>query len=111
MHGGGAATPPHAPHGRDKKANHWEEDMDTDTGEEPVCRFCFESGDSEHGPLVSPCKCAGSLRFVHVKCLHRWQSQVMLSAASREARGRRSRFWGGRLLKAKGFGVEWAFEC
>ena len=58
-------------------------DMD-DTGE-PVCRFCFETGDDEQ-PLVSPCKCAGSLRYVHVKCLHRWQSQVMLSAASREVR-------------------------
>ena len=40
----------------------------------PVCRICFEGtpADDPSNPLVSPCHCAGSLRFIHVNCLRRW---------------------------------------
>ena len=34
----------------------------------PECRFCFESSE----PLINPCKCDGSLKFVHKKCLETW---------------------------------------
>ena len=40
----------------------------------PVCRICFEGtpADDASNPLVSPCHCAGSLRYIHVNCLRRW---------------------------------------
>ena len=40
----------------------------------PVCRICFEGtpADNPSNPLVSPCHCAGSLRYIHVDCLRRW---------------------------------------
>ena len=40
----------------------------------PLCRICFEGTPTEDpsNPLVSPCHCAGSLRYIHVNCLRRW---------------------------------------
>ncbi len=40
----------------------------------PLCRICFEGTpvDNPSNPLVSPCHCAGSLRYIHVDCLRRW---------------------------------------
>ncbi|KAA0722419.1 E3 ubiquitin-protein ligase MARCH1 [Triplophysa tibetana] len=36
-----------------------------------VCRICHCEGDEEC-PLITPCHCTGSLRFVHHTCLHQW---------------------------------------
>ncbi|XP_022518857.2 E3 ubiquitin-protein ligase MARCHF8-like isoform X2 [Astyanax mexicanus] len=36
-----------------------------------VCRICHCEGD-EDCPLITPCRCTGSLRFVHQACLHQW---------------------------------------
>uniref|UniRef100_A0A0K0FR82 RING-CH-type domain-containing protein n=1 Tax=Strongyloides venezuelensis TaxID=75913 RepID=A0A0K0FR82_STRVS len=41
-----------------------------------VCRFCF-SGDelySELGDWITPCKCSGSMKFVHRECFNTWMS-------------------------------------
>jgi hypothetical protein len=38
----------------------------------PVCRICFEPSDENQNILLSPCNCAGSLRYIHVDCLRRW---------------------------------------
>ena len=35
------------------------------------CRFCLSSNTSN--PFLSPCKCKGSLEFVHLKCLNHWR--------------------------------------
>ena len=35
------------------------------------CRICFE-GDSSENPLISPCECNGSVRYIHEKCLKEW---------------------------------------
>ena len=32
------------------------------------CRICFSSKDK----LISPCKCSGSIKYVHKKCLKKW---------------------------------------
>ena len=45
-----------------------------------ACRYCLDEGDE---PLVKPCECRGSSAFVHRSCLLRWQSQQMLSVASK----------------------------
>lgn len=38
------------------------------------CRFCLESDGEEDdtNPLVDPCDCKGSARYVHWNCLRRW---------------------------------------
>ena len=36
-----------------------------------VFRICHCEGDSEV-PLIAPCYCAGSLRYVHQACLQQW---------------------------------------
>eukprot|EP00931_Biecheleriopsis_adriatica_P011997 TRINITY_DN11309_c0_g1_i4.p1 TRINITY_DN11309_c0_g1~~TRINITY_DN11309_c0_g1_i4.p1 ORF type:complete len:950 (+),score=176.06 TRINITY_DN11309_c0_g1_i4:58-2850(+) len=39
---------------------------------QPSCRICF--GGSECGPLISPCLCRGSVRYVHADCLNTWRT-------------------------------------
>lgn len=40
--------------------------------EEPnLCRICADEG-TEDEPLISPCKCRGSIRYVHNQCLKSW---------------------------------------
>jgi hypothetical protein len=41
-----------------------------------VCRICLES--EEGKKMISPCKCTGSQKFVHQKCLAKWQEMKML---------------------------------
>ncbi|XP_017762220.1 PREDICTED: E3 ubiquitin-protein ligase MARCH3-like [Eufriesea mexicana] len=38
-----------------------------------VCRICHTNTSKE--PLVSPCRCKGSLAYVHLACLERWLNQ------------------------------------
>uniref|UniRef100_H3AD72 RING-type E3 ubiquitin transferase n=1 Tax=Latimeria chalumnae TaxID=7897 RepID=H3AD72_LATCH len=42
----------------------WPDDLD-------ICRICHCEGDDE-SPLITPCRCTGTLRFVHQSCLHQW---------------------------------------
>jgi len=37
-----------------------------------VCRICFGGVNEilESGKLISPCKCKGSMKYVHVNCLN-----------------------------------------
>ncbi|KAF4683745.1 hypothetical protein FOZ60_008663 [Perkinsus olseni] len=39
--------------------------------EEKVCRIC--SGTAADGRLISPCRCKGSMKYVHVECLNQWR--------------------------------------
>lgn len=39
--------------------------------EERICRICFEHGNDE-SPLISPCRCSGSVRYIHEECLKTW---------------------------------------
>ncbi|ESN93303.1 hypothetical protein HELRODRAFT_89090, partial [Helobdella robusta] len=36
-----------------------------------VCRICHCEVDSQH-PLISPCACSGTLKYVHQHCLQQW---------------------------------------
>lgn len=42
------------------------------TVDEDICRFCFEKAESDN-PLIDPCKCIGSTKYVHVLCLRQWR--------------------------------------
>jgi len=35
----------------------------------PVCRICIQGHVEPGNPLISPCRCSGSIGFVHRKCL------------------------------------------
>ena len=37
-----------------------------------MCRICFQENDDDEDPLISPCKCAGSMKYVHLGCLRQW---------------------------------------
>ena len=40
-----------------------------------VCRICYceeEPLESLENPLVQPCKCSGSLKYIHLNCLKHW---------------------------------------
>ncbi|KAK6026408.1 zinc finger, C3HC4 type [Ostertagia ostertagi] len=40
------------------------------SGNEPLCRICHCCWPSDASdPLISPCRCSGSLQYVHVSCL------------------------------------------
>lgn len=43
--------------------------------EEIVCRICFDEtpDDPSLGRLFSPCRCKGTMKYVHTKCLQRWR--------------------------------------
>ncbi|KAG8453859.1 hypothetical protein GDO86_000475 [Hymenochirus boettgeri] len=36
-----------------------------------IIKICHCEGDEEN-PLITPCRCTGTLRFVHQTCLHQW---------------------------------------
>lgn len=38
----------------------------------PTCRFCFEES-SDTNLLISPCRCVGSIQYLHTSCLLKWQ--------------------------------------
>ena len=53
---------------------HVESDEDVDHGgaqDAPQCYICYEEG-HQGDPLINPCQCAGSVKYVHLNCLQRW---------------------------------------
>jgi hypothetical protein len=36
----------------------------------PECRICLEHGNT---PLISPCNCQGTQKYIHLECLNRWR--------------------------------------
>ena len=42
-----------------------------DDGNERLCRVCFCG--EEAGRLIAPCRCRGSVRYVHAQCLNEWR--------------------------------------
>ncbi|CAK77848.1 unnamed protein product (macronuclear) [Paramecium tetraurelia] len=39
------------------------------------CRICFQKNATVSNPLFSPCKCIGSMKYVHLHCLQVWIQQ------------------------------------
>lgn len=50
----------------------------TSTGTADFCRICHET--DSISPLLTPCLCAGSLRFVHQSCLQLWLTASEMSS-------------------------------
>lgn len=37
-----------------------------------ACRFCWGTESTEENPCIVPCKCSGSVGFIHFECLKSW---------------------------------------
>ena len=37
-----------------------------------ICRICLGDENTTDNPLITPCKCAGTMKFIHVDCLSEW---------------------------------------
>ena len=48
--------------------------MKGEFGDNPVCYMCFDEEDSDTNPLITPCKCSGDTKYVHVDCLRKWHT-------------------------------------
>ena len=40
--------------------------------EEMVCRICYERQRTRENPLLSPCRCDGTVKYLHLNCLKLW---------------------------------------
>ena len=40
--------------------------------------MCFDDEEEGDNRLISPCKCQGSQKWIHERCLRRWQRSVQL---------------------------------
>ena len=39
-----------------------------------VCRICYIEEENKDNPLLQPCICSGSMKFIHLSCLKQWIS-------------------------------------
>jgi hypothetical protein len=44
-----------------------------------MCRICLMDENDDDNPLISPCKCTGSVRFVHLICMRTWLNAKTIS--------------------------------
>jgi len=49
-----------------------EEEEEEEDDEVALCRICH-GGDEDFGPMLTPCRCTGSMRHVHLSCLNTWR--------------------------------------
>ena len=40
-----------------------------DSNNKFLCRICYKSDSNKKNPLISPCKCNGSMQYIHYNCL------------------------------------------
>ncbi|NXS84521.1 MARH7 ligase, partial [Erpornis zantholeuca] len=58
---------------------------DSEEEEGDLCRICQMSSSSSDNPLIEPCKCTGSLRYVHQECMKKWLQSKINSGSSLDA--------------------------
>ena len=49
--------------------------------DEFACRICLESDQTPDDPLIAPCRCAGTTKWVHRGCLDEWRAQNQIPLA------------------------------
>lgn len=47
------------------------------SSDQPICRVCLEEAEIGQNPLIAPCKCSGSAKYIHIKCIQEWFSKIM----------------------------------
>ncbi|KAM9366789.1 E3 ubiquitin-protein ligase MARCHF7 isoform 1-T2 [Symphorus nematophorus] len=58
---------------------------DSDEEEGDLCRICQMGEESAANPLIQPCRCTGSLQYVHQECIKRWLRSKIGSGTNLEA--------------------------
>ena len=43
------------------------------------CRICLDESDSPENPFITPCKCDGSMKHIHLTCLREWLDSKRVS--------------------------------
>jgi hypothetical protein len=43
-----------------------------------TCKICLMNDSDSANPLISPCKCSGSMKFIHLECLRHWMRSRMI---------------------------------
>ena len=38
----------------------------------PICRICYGDDSTDENPLICPCICKGSMKYIHYECLKNW---------------------------------------
>ncbi|MFH4974349.1 hypothetical protein AB6A40_001058 [Gnathostoma spinigerum] len=61
-------------HGETSKEGEDEEDTEAETSAARVCKFCYS--DETVSEWLSPCRCSGSIKWVHSSCLDKWFSKA-----------------------------------
>ncbi|XP_010211588.1 PREDICTED: E3 ubiquitin-protein ligase MARCH7 isoform X3 [Tinamus guttatus] len=58
---------------------------DSEDEEGDLCRICQMSSANSSNLLIEPCKCTGSLQYVHQECMKKWLQSKINSGSSLEA--------------------------
>ncbi|KAL4439591.1 hypothetical protein ABPG74_003993 [Tetrahymena malaccensis] len=48
------------------------EQDDTSSNSPNTCRICLGDNDEPDNPFITPCKCDGTMKCIHIKCLQQW---------------------------------------
>lgn len=64
------------------KVNEKENNENFDIIEQSICRICLSESETVIDPLISPCKCAGSMQCIHLNCLKEWLRSKITSKLS-----------------------------
>lgn len=43
-----------------------------------VCRICLGEENDLDNELICPCKCAGTMKYIHIECLREWLNSKKL---------------------------------
>ncbi|XP_077303738.1 E3 ubiquitin-protein ligase MARCHF7 isoform X4 [Lithobates pipiens] len=58
------------------------EDSEEEDGD--LCRICQTGASSPSNPFIEPCKCSGSLQYIHQDCMKKWLHAKINSGSSLE---------------------------
>lgn len=78
---GGKLAPIPIDSGRTLELSHIEDD---------ICRICLQNENAKENPLINPCHCAGSMKYIHALCLKEWLRHKITTRHSDRAS---SYFW------------------
>ena len=43
-----------------------------ENNESNSCRICLGDENTDEDPLLEPCKCSGTMKYIHAECLKNW---------------------------------------
>lgn len=52
--------------------NNEEQHLKSEETSQKICRICYLEDDMDTNPLIQPCQCSGSMKYIHLNCLKQW---------------------------------------